>query len=301
MKSLGDGLELFRNENDAELHGNNYPPSTAGDDPTLTDDNSFEKHPDKMDLFGAQWLVRYLMGKDLNGYIPRRNVPAGVLKLDAAAGEEQIGQDGKSWYEQDPPLNRDPLYVAMDARMIRRPSQLQGWPPQDGALATDAHYSNPVFIDAWEMPILYYAANTKGGYTDKANANITTYDGIAYRGIYTFLDNALFTGFCTEQNCLYYPKWMFKGEDHKLFYPSVWTTNPPATPAAWATELAKPDYRNSFPYTIMNKDAFESTGGGDAAAPGKGSVIPLRKDSFLLLSPGKDGVFGTADDIWNFK
>ena len=27
-------------------------------------------------IVGAQWLVRYLMGKDLAGYAPRRNVPA---------------------------------------------------------------------------------------------------------------------------------------------------------------------------------------------------------------------------------
>lgn len=304
MKSIGDGLELFRNENDTELHGNNYPLSTAGDDPTETlphwDADGNE------DLFGAQWLVRYLMGKDLNGYIPRRNVPAGVLKLDAAPGEEQIGQDGKSWYEQDPPLNRDPLYVAMDARLIKQPSQLAGWPPVNNISADTPRYRNPVFVDAWEMPILYYAANTKGGYTDKANANITAYKGVKldgtpidYRGIYTYRDNALFTGLCTSQMCDgAYPQWKFAGADHKLFYLDDWTSTPPPTPAKWAELMADAGNRNSFSYTIMNKEAFESTGGGAAS---KGSVIPLRKDSFLLLSPGKDGVFGTADDIWNFK
>ena len=205
MKSLGDGLELFRNENEAELRGNSYPASTAGDDPTVAGDASGQGSED---LFGAQWLVRYLMGKDLNGYIPRRNVPASVLKPDAAPGEEQIGQDGKSWYEQDPPLNRDPLYVAMDARLIKQPSQLAGWPPVNNISADTPRYRNPVFVDAWEMPILYYAANTKGGYTDKANANITAYKGVKldgtpidYRGIYTYRDNALFTGLCTSQMC----------------------------------------------------------------------------------------------------
>jgi type II secretory pathway pseudopilin PulG len=300
MKSLGDGLELFRNENEAELHGNNYPSSTPGDDPTVAGDLSA---PATEELFGAQWLVRYLMGKDLNGYIPRRNVSAGVLKLDALKGDEQIGQDGKSWYEQeDAPPNRDPLYVAMDARMVKRPNQLQGFPPKGGDRApASAAYINPVFVDVWEMPILYYAADTKAGYTEKANANITSFDRTEYRGIYTFVDNALFTGLCTADFCSgAYPQWLFKGLDHKLVYPSNISAS--TTPAKWAEEMAKAENHDTFSYTIMNKEAFESTGGGSSGSGTvKGSVIPVRKDSFLLLSPGKDGQFGTGDDIWNFK
>ncbi|HPM23890.1 MAG TPA: type II secretion system protein, partial [Phycisphaerae bacterium] len=76
MKAAGEGLELFRNENEQELRGNNYPPSTPGDDPTESGNNN---SPGNEELCGAQWLVRYLLGKDLNGYVARRNVPVGAI------------------------------------------------------------------------------------------------------------------------------------------------------------------------------------------------------------------------------
>ena len=57
----------------------------------------------------------------------------------------------------------------------------------------------------------------------------------------------------------------------------------------------------SFAYQIMNKQAFETsyaqTGPADAT---KATVMPMRRDSFILLSPGKDALFGTGDDVVNW-
>jgi hypothetical protein len=48
----------------------------------------------------------------------------------------------------------------------------------------------------------------------------------------------------------------------------------------------------TFQYYILNKDAYKSTSGLTAK--------PYRTESFLLMAPGKDGWFGTADDVTNF-
>lgn len=284
MKAAGEGLELFRNENEQELRGNNYPPSTPGDDPTESGNNN---SPGNEELCGAQWLVRYLLGKDLNGYVARRNVPVGAI--GTTPGFEQEG-----WYDPNSALPRSGPYLPLNSAMLKSPKQLPGAPAS--ADGDSPRFKNPVIIDNWDMPILYYAANTM--YGQNPNANMTTYPGAnPDKGIYAYVDNAFFTGLCTESGCAAdYPPWLFRGDEHKLFYPGAWTSSPPATPAAWASQIADPAYRNSFPYIIMNKEAYQSTGGAS-----KGTVIPYRRDSFLLLSPGKDGRFGTDDDIWNFK
>jgi len=86
MKNMGDGFEMFVNENSAELRGQNYPSSRAGDDPTET---GIHNALIEADLSGAQWAVRYLMGKKLDGYVPRKVVPPVLLPSPPVEGWEQ--------------------------------------------------------------------------------------------------------------------------------------------------------------------------------------------------------------------
>jgi len=147
------------------------------------------------------------------------------------------------------------------------------------------------------MPILYYSANSL--VAAKSNASITTfkYDpadpNAATPGIYTYSDNSLFTGLCSggpNGSCTV-PRWDFGNGPHKLEYGpnETWTdpVNPPTLPDAIKTQPY------SFAYYIMNKDAYESSG--------QKAVVPSRKDSYILISPGKDGLFGTGDDVTNFQ
>jgi hypothetical protein len=122
----------------------------------------------------------------------------------------------------------------------------------------------------------------------------TWFNDPAFPGIYDWRDNALFTGFTTEagvENNL--PPWNFGGGLHKMtFGPVAWKTNP----------LQQHDdiinHTLSFSYWTMSKQAFETTYGLHGAHDA--TVTPVRRDSFLLLSPGKDGLFGTGDDVMNF-
>jgi prepilin-type N-terminal cleavage/methylation domain-containing protein len=294
MKSLGDGLEMFKSENEEECHGDNYPSSTAGDDPTESGDGGTLGSEQ---IFGAQWLVRYLMGKNLDGYVAKRNVPKVFDGLSPPAGWSQelwYGKPGDSGWpaELTQPLPRSGPYVS-DA-VVKPPRDLPG-SPVDDSTGTDPKWTNWVFVDAFGTPICYYAAHSR--YAGAANVSLTTWmDDPDYPGVYEWYDNTLFTGLTTEEGVAEpgLPPWDFGGGKHKLtFGPSAWETDP----VAQHDEIK--DHTLTFAYYVMNKQAFETSfalhGVQDAI------VAPQRRDSYLLWSPGKDGQFGTGDDVMNFQ
>ena len=138
LKAIGDGLEMFRNENEADrsMHlVNGYPRSAVGEDPAVEGDQL---------IVGAQWLVRYLMGKDFAGYAPPRNVPA-VLPTPPTPGAPEAG-----WYDYDaqgrPVVDRVGPYVdgqAIKTVTVDAISRDPGFQPCPcfGELA------EPVFVD----------------------------------------------------------------------------------------------------------------------------------------------------------
>ena len=89
MKAIGDGLEMFVGENEARVQGAKLPAirrrrrSDGGRRiaPTLGEEQ----------IFGCQWIVRYLMGKNLDGYVPKKNVPKVFDAIDRADGWSQKG------------------------------------------------------------------------------------------------------------------------------------------------------------------------------------------------------------------
>ncbi len=303
MKFCGDGLELFRNDNPRECRGEDYPSSMANVDQT--------EEGEGLDhfIYGGQWLVRYLMGKDLNGYIAKRSVPRRYH--DATPGWEQ-----KGWYdapgEGDSPLgandqafSRSGPYMTSDSVEVIAPKDLVPvW-----AAETTAKGTSMIMLDTYNMPICYYAANTQ--HATSAAANIATsswYPGSTayYPGIYNFSDNSFFTGGCvcygTACGCFlkvdYGSGTVDDGSDKvKGFKADPWKGETP--PAAWRNVIeGEPD---TFAYYIMDKDVFETTYGEDGTPDDNSAqVIPVRRNSFILLSPGKDGLFNTADDIKNF-
>lgn len=293
MKSLGDGLELFRTENEEECHGNNYPSSRAGDDPTEEGDGSAVGSEQ---IFGAQWLARYLMGKKLDGYVAKRNVPKVFDSLSPPAGWSQELWYGKPGDPQWPsaltePLPRSGPYISEAA--VKPPRDLPG-SVVDDSTGTAPKWVNWVFVDAFGLPICYYTANSF--YAGTPAATLTTWMGDpANPGIYEWRDNAIFTGLTTEDGVAdpNLQPWDFGGGQHKLtFGPAAWQTD------ATAQHDQIKDHTLSFAYFVMNKQAFETTFGlyGVQGA----NVVPTKRDTFLLWSPGKDGKFGTGDDITNF-
>lgn len=268
LKAIGDGAEMYRGDNESDQSvrlSNGYPPSAMAFDDTLTTEES---------MAGANWLVRHLMGKDMYGYAPPRNVPPGLPP--------------EEWYEFDtagkPKVDRVGPYLDGEATKVMRNKDL---PQGPGNQAWNRGQEQQVFVDTWGFPILYYVANPVQA--AKPRANIASYNG-STPGIYTMKDNGLFTGQCVGTTCAVPPWNLGESDHHNLgdFGPD----NPP-DPC---------NIRNSprtFPALIMDWDMYKSS--MENNDPCRAAVVPYRKDSFLLFSPGKDGSFGTPDDVTNFR
>ena len=296
IQAITAGLELFRVENESEFHG--YPPSAVAED---------ETEEGKQDIFGAQWLIRYLMGKDLNGYIPRRAVPSS-FNPDSPEGWKQ-----KGWYiseDDETPSQFDRLgpYVEPDNVKVVKTKDLPGDPggPATGNVP-EKTLEQLVILDAFDYPILYYRADPRQA--RQPNAWLAAYrqddtyasgeQGVERRAIYTFEDNWLFTGMSKgeEDNSggfseADYRGWNFTSGNwaHKIKY---FGPEPPSYDVIT-------DNRDSFCYYILDKDTFEATRKVDGSEIKKATVNPYRRDSFLLISAGKDGLYGTDDDVNNF-
>ncbi len=291
LKAIGDGLEMFKGENEDEVRKTGgYPPSAAADDPT----ESGRQH-----IFGAQWLVRYLVGKDSLGYVARRNVPPPLLENPQQYWEQRY------WYatEGGPagvtlPLPRVGPYVAPEGLSLALPEKLRGAPSSPPVDCDANTLKQPVALDTFGYPILYYAANARAA--ANADAKIARYrNDPPVQAIYTMEDNGLFTGMCGGGTCLM-PPWDFPGvlggeaDDldnpvHRLSHFGTGTHTADAQTLAAEIAAGK---TATFPYYILNKSVFENTN--------RKTAIPYRKDSFLLITAGKDGIYGTSDDVTNF-
>ena len=307
LNAIGQGLDLFRNENPEECRsGEGYPSSAWRDDPT---------EDELQEISGAQWLVRYLMGKTFDGYIPRRNVHRSILTT-ATQNYEQNG-----WYTApsgtpatDPryPVARVGPYLPADGVDLNKPTELTGYETlkAEGGIyeETNRAMHQPVILDAFGNPILYYAANAAmynrakttaliAGCTD--STQVTGDDGEIV-GIYTHSDNGLFTGLegCGSVDDM--PVWPLGAVrvslTEGLFQYGTWSGGYPTEPE----DFLDPASNYTFPNYILNRTVFTNTTTDPDTGEGA-TIVPYRPNSFLLISPGVDNVYGTEDDVNNFQ
>ncbi len=282
IKAIGQGLEAFRNENSRDLKGESFPSSEGADDPT---EDNWKPFPD---LYGAQLAVRYLLGKNLDGYIS----PSSVPKKYWNKSDQYWSQKG--WYD-DPGESDSPLAETdttpfarttyIDPQLVPY-ARLRDIPGAENAAMYDPEspeYRHAAFLDGFGYPILYYAANARESV--KPNASIAR-DHDPYNSIYDFGDNAIFTKGCTKGGCVQVA-WDFGGGAKHYDYPEQWRGY---SPPDWNEVL--PPNPHSFPSYILDRAAFDASNGT--------AIVPVRRDSFILLSPGRDALIGTADDPRNF-
>lgn len=286
LAAIEKGIQLFHNDMD------HYPVSTAA--------NPFESS--LVPLTGAQWLAIQLVGADQGGFVKDN------LKNDTSAGGTPDGRinsaDWLQWYSLSPAGGRkfariEPL-VDQAGRTIRTPEKLVQEHPDYGDLppalaAGSSEWSNgkiPMFIDAFGYPILYYAA------TLGAEQPITTGppgSGLKI-GTYDLSDNAAITGAmesATNGNGNFGrfpvpgPGWDFASTNQTPVHPFGvlgYTQGQSTWPAA-----------NTFAASICDRNIFDTTQRGN-----QGRLAPLRPDSFILISAGRDGRYGTTDDVRNY-
>lgn len=152
----------------------------------------------------------------------------------------------------------------------------------------------PFFLDAFGNPILYWRADTAGTIiADRSPTQTPAPTSPDIRGIYHFLDNGSLLARGNDLGAsnsngddaaplILSPKSAAElqsgsGRPHKIIKPDDFVPNqPPNT------------LQNGFAAYIQDKNV-------------KARPASFRADSYLLVSPGEDGIYGTGDDIANFE
>jgi len=295
ISSIEIGLEMFKNENGRDFpQTNGYPPSFSH--PPIRD-YTFESHlgefpflENKPKIYGAHWLPAMLIGPDANGYISKRTV----------SNKNEIRSQPEKWYTPDPygddtTIERKPLYIDANTRMlltqdlpgrVNRSDFFQDWDP---GLGTKSVESLPVIVDGFDQPLLYYAANRHGKVTnmvgdlhDKDNNydNSTPQQkGVPY---YFHQDNEGFTG--SEEK----PGWNFNGK-HPLANSGAELT---------ANEIILPENTKTFARYILDRKIYTNLTLENTVNP-NAQLRPVNADTYLLISAGPDGRYGTNDDVSN--
>ena len=254
----------------------------VGKYPQSGGENPFEPRDNREYLSGAQWLALQLAGGDQLGYVK----PDRSNDFDANGFIDH--EDWRKWYNGfvADRLPRLGPYIPDDADVLpkledygeKHPGMPDGLKVRNPELKFDLRF----FVDAFGYPIIYYRANAG------AKAPVTTGDGSSVsRGVYTQSDNAQFTG-----SDLAGPTgpaqegydFANTGKSHHMKVLGYRTSE--------NTEV-EPE---TFVHAIYSRGVYSAT----ERSSGPGRIWPYNAKSFLIISPGKDGLFGTIDDIKNF-
>lgn len=267
INSLSVGLEAFRSDE------NRYVPSNA----VLFAKDTMTPVPEMTqwevgavgELNGAHLLVDAMVGRDFLGYDPRIGSPNyDRWAVTNDRRDPYIPVDGVDVTSFDEP--------AEDADGVV-PTPNITFPKPNGTEVEGV----PVFRDKFGWPILYYRASA----TATQNTPIIQTpmaDPFFGDGVYDGLDNALFTSYAMA--------------NHRI-----------ADANGTITDMCPGGYGTDDLSTIPNGGTFAefirsfrattfvpmST---DIACP-----RPVKSDTFIILSAGRDGLYGTLDDVANFE
>ncbi|MBK8915901.1 MAG: prepilin-type N-terminal cleavage/methylation domain-containing protein [Phycisphaerales bacterium] len=288
MSAIEKGCEAFHAENGA------YPQSRGN--------NPFEQG--EAHVSGAQWLTLQLAGLDGRGYVkPEIRNDAGNA---SQPGDGRIDfNDWRDWYEpawrsqytSNPPRRayaRQGPFLSVDSKLMITPEDYPKRnplvkystrrPPGGTSIGNGNRIS--IFLDAFDYPILYYAANTQirstmpSGQTIELPVTLGRQNSLRI-GSYDQSDNLLFTGSDGLNGEQYFQSDgidLGKGTAHTIQKIGNWNlNNPPRT---------FEDVPNStFTRYIVDRSSLRAK----------------NADRFILISPGYDGRYGTTDDIRNFQ
>lgn len=294
LVSIDVGIEAYRGEHGL---GGDLPPSRT-DDATDHRIMANPQYPaksgskNKTKVAGAHLLFQALRGADLLGPVGFRDLNGNGLWSDDASADEKSTPPGAYAIDSVTGDAKYPRYGgtagyvndensgAKTLRDLEEAGVISYLPNEVTVDQTEQQY---LFTDSFDMPILYYRANPSAKYmTGKKGSNPVV------PGIYAQEDNGLITG--TKNIPNYDTPGIDFGtgslaDEPDLRHRIAKTEYPEPLPAT--SKLDDPIFDNTFERFIWDRTV-------------KARNTPVRRDSYLLLCAGPDGVFGTNDDIGNW-
>jgi len=286
-QGLSTGIESFRAE---QSLGASLPPSTGdntGGDRRMIATPPPTEATTPVKVAGAHLLVLALMGDGLGtpGFKNVQGQPGwwddthkveaskGLYSIDPATAKEKHARYGP-YVDEKLRERAKGLNELVDKGKIVGPGDLSQLDFIKAQL--------PVFLDAWDTPILYYKASS---------ASTRMLPDAAIPGIYRQEDNGIITGTKdgTAAGSLPEDGLDFGGGKDETFNAYHAIANAKSPPADQKVEdfLADITFENSFARFILD-------------AKNKSRITPVQKDLYLLISAGPDVRYGTADDVTNW-
>ena len=300
ISGLSTGLESYKQESGL---GGSYPCSHTDSGTPGQMANPFAVSGNLGSTTGASLLVYALNGADglgTAGFIDRgdpqqgewwdnmgadpNSTPVGAYAI-GLVGQPNAGEPLVPRY--GPYADTDTLLKSIksigeiiDEGVFREPGSSDWW-------TTDGDFSHLAFTDSWGHPVLYYRAR-RG-----ARAIVPTTTGLP--GIYDPEDNEAVTGQTNQAGGVIIEGLHIRvggqPKPHPLGYvegnllPTTSVTVLEAGP--YAIDPAAGTLVDSFEHYVWDSTV--------TARP-----TPVNKKTFLLISPGPDGIYGTPDDVTNF-
>lgn len=300
--AIAAGLEAYRNAT-----GEPYPPSRSDNEQFPTKIESPYSYPGSpsaavpVAVTGANLLVYALAGADLMGSpgfrdlhgeegfwddlnnfqkCPTREHGLYALQYNTGCGDGSMEPRHRRF---GPFLDIDATdIVTLDEFaedvLLPKKDPANSIPVPSAIVSTDYrdYLRQPFILDGFGYPILYYKANV-GASQMVTNWNTTPPEF----GVYDLVDNGLYTGFVSS-NSEQFGMDMGAGTQHQLRDALAPSTNPNTD------NLASLQYGGTFAKFIWNQKVTARN-------------VPVKKDSYLLISPGPDALWGTDDDSTNFN
>ncbi len=311
ISTLSVGLTSYSAETKS---GGTYPPSVCPDVPVNNPhvlNGKLDPTVPNQRIGGANFLAWAMVGADLQGTPGFKDLDGDGATADAfggwtnntggglvdpaslPSGAPQLywinKNDGKPLYSRSSPfveVSKLKLPKRMDANTANERFELSELPtkPTMGTIC---------FLDSFGGPILYYKANRGARYVvDGGGKSVggSVPDGYnppsgsgsyAPTGVYNLRDNFPFTGSMEDS----LPGIdLGRGTDHPMGQLGPYKG---ASGGALAESDMTSAPRGSFVTTVWNKNVTAT-------------VRPQNEDSYILISAGADGHYGTGDDIVNF-
>jgi len=280
LNAMSVGLESFYGDEQKYVPSNPFyfardPANPTGNELTT----EWEVMVGSAPLQGAHLLVDALVGRDFLGYDAKPGNPSATPPYDRWDAQNDrrspyIPADGVDVTSIDKPPEDGFGKVP-----VTGPNNTQSHPIIDNVLCR-------VFRDKFGWPILYYRANPSANQnTPIIQTNITSNVG---DGVYDGRDNEAFTSYDTT-NCV------GEGLPPSNLAHRICDANRALSTASYANTIT---LRNRF------AEFIRSLRGSTYNTQLNPSPIvwprPVKADRFILLSAGKDGIYGTLDDVANF-